>query len=253
MAKEEPKAAKKENHARATFNALMAWEKAPLSSLIPTMGPNPGLPLAPTQIPVGMREMTEHKQKLLRELAEKSLEALDEYLAQKPILVVRGPGNSTYIIDHHHLALALLREGYQEAPIKVAHDFSDCATMKEFWETMQQENLVYLYDEKGRKVTVDDLPQSLEDMKDDPYRSLAWYVREAKGYEKTDEPYMEFQWANYFRQLIDPETVTGDFDKAVKLALEFARLPAAKNLPGYKPSDKTVAAAASKKNRPSSK
>ena len=63
--------------------------------------------LRPTQITVGMREV-EEKRKHLR---KRKVNKLGKFLGDHMIPVVKGPKGRFYIIDHHHLALALHREG----------------------------------------------------------------------------------------------------------------------------------------------
>jgi len=58
---------------------------------------------------------------------------------------------------------------------------------------------------------------------------------------------VEFKWANYFRERIDPELVKNDFGKALKLALKLAKDPAAADLPGYKQPSAVAATFTSKK------
>jgi hypothetical protein len=222
--------------------------------------------LKPGQLTVGMREVEHKREKIramtrtidprrldmlkvaqiqaeLRELAEDPTQ-LDEYLAKRPISVALGPNGSIYIIDRHHLALALLKEGHDMVSIDVGdRDFSDC-TEEQFWQKMQERKLLNLYDENGEKKTIADLPKNLEGLRDDPYRSLAWFVREAGGYSKLDIPFMEFAWANYFRKSkgIRKALLNNDFDKALRLALDLAHKPSAKNLPGYIPPEEVAAA-----------
>ena len=78
--------------------------------------------LRPTQITVGMLQV-EHKQERLRELQHRPSELLD-FLLERPIRVVLGPGGKVYVIDHHHLALALIREKYETAPVEIEANFS---------------------------------------------------------------------------------------------------------------------------------
>ncbi len=100
---------------------------------------------------------------------------------------------------------------------------------------MKKAGLMHLYDEKGQPATIADLPEKLTDMKDDPYRSLAWFVREAKGYDKIETLYVEFAWANYFRKSASASTLsTTTSRKPSEEALILAKDPAAENLPGYK-------------------
>jgi len=48
------------------------------------------------------------------------------------------------------------------------------------------------------------LPKHIRDLEFDPYRSLAWLVRDRHGYMKNNTPFSEFKWANYFRTRILP-------------------------------------------------
>ena len=79
------------------------------------------------------------------------------------------------------------------------------------------------------------MPDDLADLADDPYRSLAGFVRFKGGFIKTATPYMEFQWADYFRPLIRRKQMAENFDKAVKRAAVLAHAAGAAGLPGYVP------------------
>jgi len=48
-------------------------------------------------------------------------------------------------------------------------------------------------------------------MKFDPYRSLAWIMREHHGYLKSNAPFSEFRWADFFRKrvLVDKDVLAG--------------------------------------------
>lgn len=220
------------------FNAASHAGYAPLASL------------KPCQIDVGMLEV-EHKKKKLKELAKDPIQ-LHEFLVTRPINVALGPQGSIYIIDRHHLARALIEEGYKTVAIKVDYNFSDC-TDEEFWQKMQENKLLNLYDEKGQRKEIAELPGDLWGLGDDPYRSLAWFVREAGGYDKLGIPFMEFAWANYLRKHIELDMINNNFDKALKLALKWAKRPAAKGLPGYNQPSAAAAYATKKKNNGPSK
>ncbi len=101
--------------------------------------------MKPTQMLVGMREV-EEKQSRLRK-AMKSPDDLKKYLKARPILVVMGPDDEAYIVDHHHLALALQREGFTEAPIEVLGDYSKL-DHDAFQKKMLEKHYFYPYDEK---------------------------------------------------------------------------------------------------------
>jgi hypothetical protein len=76
--------------------------------------------LRPTQITVGMREV-EAKRKRWRETGTKKGE---RFLGKHIIPVILGPKGRHYVIDHHHLALALHQEGVRELAVTVAFDLS---------------------------------------------------------------------------------------------------------------------------------
>jgi hypothetical protein len=84
--------------------------------------------LRPTQLTVGMLEV-KHKRKRLRALEKRPAELVD-FILEMPIRVVLGPAGKAYVIDHHHLALALLMEDFQTAPMEIEADFSTLALQR---------------------------------------------------------------------------------------------------------------------------
>jgi len=80
-------------------------------------------------------------------------------------------------------------------------------------------------------------------MEDDPYRSLAGFVRMEGGFQKTTTPYAEFVWADYYRKQIPLKLLKKNFDKALQWATRLAATPEVSNLPGY------VAKSAEKKEK----
>ena len=53
-----------------------------------------------------------------------------------------------------------------------------------FWGVMDNKRWVYPYDAKGERRHFKDLPKSVADLKDDPFRSLAGELRRAGGFAK---------------------------------------------------------------------
>jgi hypothetical protein len=104
-----------------------------------------------------------------------------------PIRVVLGPANKAYVIDHHHLGLALLKENFKSAPMHVEADFSHLP-LRSFWKRMRADHFLYLVSAKGTPKPLRSLPRDLECLKDDPYRSLAGFVRSAGGFTKPPLP-----------------------------------------------------------------
>lgn len=189
------------------------------------------LEIRPTQIAVGMVEV----QTRVDHLNSLSGHDLKKYLEARPVPVVAGPGGELYMVDHHHLARAAWEAGIKKLPVEQKADYSHL-TPEQFWAKMHAESLVYPYDQYGAGPhPVGTLPSDVRGLADDPYRSLAWRVRDQGGYDKTGKPFAEFKWAEFFRKNLPLPNMNDRFDDAVEKALELARTPAAKDLPGYKP------------------
>lgn len=186
--------------------------------------------LRPTQLTVGMRAVAAKKEKVERRA--RSFRKLRRFLEDRPIPAIRGPNDDLFIIDHHHLSLALLKSDVEEAFINVVGNLSHLPR-KRFLQKMASMGLLHAYDGDGRAVSPTELPESLDDLRCDAYRDLAWSVREAGGFDKTGKPYAEFRWADFFRNRIPRSTVRRDFDYAHDRAMWLARSREAARMPGY--------------------
>lgn len=186
--------------------------------------------LRPTQVAVGMRTVEMKRRKLVRR-AEKSSK-IRKFLDERPIPSVRGPGGALYIVDHHHLSLALRRAEIEAACVHVIADHSALSEYR-FLKRMEADGRLYPFDEHGRRVCLSQLPERLDDLRHDPYRDLAWSVREAGGYSKSPAHFAEFLWADYFRSRISARTVRHNYEAAVTKAMKLAQLADATSLPGY--------------------
>ncbi len=195
----------------------------------PRIHPTPILELRPTQMTVGMREVKE-KRKRWREQASKKKQA--EALGKHMIPVVRGPDKRYYVVDHHHLARALHDEGIRDILVTVIGDLS-MVEQDAFWGVMDNKRWVYPYDAKGERRHFKDLPKSIEDLKDDPFRSLAGELRRAGGFAKDTTPFSEFLWADFLRRRISRKVVDDNFAKAMEKGLSLARSREAIYLPGW--------------------
>jgi hypothetical protein len=185
--------------------------------------------LHPTQITVGMIEVRDKR----TQLAELHREQLLDFLSSHPIPAVDGPNDKLYITDHHHLARALSEEKVASGFFLVEADFSTLA-LDAFWLAMDRNHWVHPYDEHGVLRTFGDIPNSVDDLKDDPYRSVAGYVRNAGGFQKTAEVYAEFQWADFFRARVVIGAGDQAFHTAVEQGIALAHSEAAQGLPGYR-------------------
>jgi hypothetical protein len=185
--------------------------------------------LRPTQITVGMIEV-EDKREYLKKLHH---DEVKEFLRDHPIPAVFGPDQKLYLTDHHHLGRALSDAKIEHGFFLVEADFSSL-DLPRFWSTMDAAKWVHPIDEHGKRLGIDALPKHIDQLRDDPYRSLAGYVRNAGGYEKTPTAFAEFLWADFFRPRVRIGPTRADFEVAVKKALTLAGSKEASKLPGYK-------------------
>lgn len=184
--------------------------------------------LRPTQITVGYAEV-EQKRRLWSALAKVDRE---DFLDNHWFPAVRGPADSFYIVDHHHLGLALLEEGVSSGYAVLLKDLS-ALHKDEFWVVMDHNQWVHPYDAQGQRCPVNDLPRSLKKMADDPFRSLAGDVRHAGGFPKEATPFAEFLWADFFRRRIPRAQLRRDHEGALRSALTLCHSPEAAHLPGW--------------------
>jgi len=195
----------------------------------PYVQPIPILSLRPTQMTVGMREVKE-KRKRWRE--HKSEKKRAELLGKHMIPVVLGPDERYYVVDHHHLARALHEEGVKDILVTVIGNLS-MVERDAFWGVMDNKRWVYPYDSKGERRHFKDIPKSVADLKDDPFRSLAGELRRAGGFAKDTTPFSEFLWADFLRRRLPRRTVDDDFEKALEKGLTMAKGHEAIYLPGW--------------------
>ena len=133
---------------------------------------------------------------------------------------------------HHHLGLALLEEGVSQSFVLLLKDLS-LLDKDEFWTVMDHHHWLHLYDAKGRRRTVADLPKALDQLTDDPYRSLAGEVRHAGDFPKDETPFAELLWADFFRRRISVATLRRDPDAELQHALALCHSSEASHLPGW--------------------
>jgi hypothetical protein len=195
----------------------------------PKVHPIPILSLRPTQMTVGMREVEEKRQRFREHKSKKKQE---ELIGRHMIPVVMGPDDRYYVVDHHHLARALHDEGIPDILVTVIGDLT-MVGKDAFWGVMDNKRWVYPYDAKGERRPFKDLPKTIEDLKDDPFRSLAGELRRQGGFSKDTTPFSEFLWADFLRRHVSRKLVEGDFDHAMEKALELAKSNDAIYLPGW--------------------
>jgi hypothetical protein len=194
----------------------------------PILTPVPITDLRPTQITVGMREVMS-KRKHWRETAGKKGE---KFLGKHMIPVILGPKDKHYVIDHHHLSLALHEEGVKDVAVTIVANLSKLE-IDAFWVVMDNRSWMHPFDDKGRRRDYDAIPKAVTDLVDDPFRSLAGELRRAGGYAKDTTPFSEFLWADFLRRRMKRKVVETDFEHAVEKALQLAKSIDANYLPGW--------------------
>lgn len=197
-------------------------------SVEPLLHPFAIAALRPTQMTVGFREVARKR----AEWRARTLEDEPDFLGRHMIPVVMGPKDHPWLIDNHHLARALHEEGVEHVLVNIVADLSGLVRPA-FRTFMDNRNWLHPFDAKGRRQAYDALPKRIEDLADDPYRSLAGELRRAGGYAKDSMPYAEFLWADYLRRRIEEATLARDFDAAVAKALKLAHATEASFLPGW--------------------
>ena len=194
----------------------------------PRVHPVPMNTLRPTQITVGMREV-KAKRKAWREHPEKKKA---EFLGRHMIPVVWGPKGDPYVIDHHHLSLALHQEGVKEVATTVMADLRRLPR-EAFWIYLDNRGWLHPFDERGRRRNYDDVPRHIWDLADDPFRSLAGELRRVGGFSKETTPFSEFLWADFLRRRLKLKLLEEDFPQALVRALKLAKSAEADFLPGW--------------------
>ncbi|MNL22221.1 putative ParB-like nuclease [compost metagenome] len=187
------------------------------------------LNLKPTQPVVGMKSI-KVKTKLFEEI---SRDERHEYLQENPVPVIKGPNQDLYMIDHHHMSRALFDSDHRKIYVQIVRDWSDLSAT-DFWERMDKEGFAYLQDSEGNRITPAELPTNITDLKNDPFRSLAYFARKQGAYEKSIIPFAEFKWAEFYRTYFSERDLEKDWSKTLAKALELSFTQEAAQLPGYK-------------------
>src|ERR1700722_8203653 len=102
--------------------------------------------LRPTQITVGMREV-KAKRKSWRDPPDRKKA---DFLGRHLIPVVWGPKDEYYVIDHHHLTLALHQEGVKNIATTVVADLRRLPR-DAFWVYLDNRGWLHPFDERGRR------------------------------------------------------------------------------------------------------
>lgn len=189
--------------------------------------------LQPTQMTVGAAEVAA-KRAQWAGLKRKERERL---LTSHCFPAVKGPKGRYYITDHHHLGLALHEEHVDKVWVMPLADLSGIEG-DTFWRMMEFRRWAHPYDDKGQRADYAAIPTKISKLRDDPYRSLAGFVRQAGGYAKDAAPFSEFLWADFFRPQVSRKALQAAGASALPVELlqhsvALARSAAAHYLPGW--------------------
>lgn len=184
--------------------------------------------LRATQMAVGFEEVALKRE----EWAHLKRKKRKQVLARQLFPSVLGPQGEHYIIDRHHLGLALIEEGVEDVWIAQLDDLS-WLDATAFWRTLEFRGWAHPYDAQGRRCDYAEIPCHLDGLADDAHRSLAGLVRRAGGYAKSQAPFAEFQWAEFFRPRIAATRIRRAQRAAVAEAVRIAHMPEARYLPGW--------------------
>ena len=188
--------------------------------------------LHPTQDSFGSLSIS-HKVKHIENAWSKG--KFKKYLNDKIAPGILGPGKKIYILDRHHTAIAILKSEIPKEQknllIKILHDWSSFNT-EQFEDKMLSHDYLWISPNSNFK----SLPRNVDDLIDNPYRSLAWKVRKMGGFYKVEKPFQEFYWSDFFRTngIILNSSNEADILRVLPDAMKLAASNKAKNTPGFK-------------------
>jgi hypothetical protein len=191
------------------------------------------LSLRPTQFAVGMLEIDEK----IKEVEKFSKKELKDYINDNAVPVVRSPDDELYVVDKHHFLCVCHHLGVEKVKVEIIKDFQLEVKMdyEKFWKWMFKSRNSYPYCQfgEGPREPIY-LPHDIRGLADDPYRSIAWFVRKAGAFENSDKNFAEFTWANFFRskKLLSKFGRKG-FPQALIVAVKLAQSEEARGLPGF--------------------
>ncbi len=146
--------------------------------------------------------------------------------------VIRGPKDHLYVTDHHHLVRALMEEGQDKVAVTVVADLRHLPPAS-FWFVLDNRGWMHPYDADGKRREHGDIPKSVGDLVDDPFRSLAGELRLQGGYAKDTTPFSEFLWADFLRHRLSRKRVENAWETTLAEALILAKSKDADYLPGW--------------------
>lgn len=188
--------------------------------------------LHPTQWCVGLAEVWARQEDFSHDSQREQL----NYLKRKPVPLVRSAQGSLWMVDRHHRLRGLL--GLDPKSKAWGYLIADLITSdrSEVLGFLQQQGWLYLYDGRGQGPrATKDLPQSLMDLEDDPYRSLVWKLKKEGAIKPEPQiPYHEFRWGAWLRSRPLPPFSSRQLNPALAPARRLVCSPVARSMAGWK-------------------
>jgi hypothetical protein len=188
--------------------------------------------LQPTQLCVGLAEVSSR----IADFRADNPAQQRDYLASKPVPLVRSRSGAVWMVDRHHRLRALIAIQPQASAfgyVALQVDSDDRAAVLA---ALHQRGWLYLYDGRGLgPLDPAVLPANLLGLQDDPYRSLVWKLKKEKVIEAAPLiPFHEFRWGAWLRSRTLPPFSSERLEPALPAARALARSSAAAHLAGWK-------------------
>jgi len=187
--------------------------------------------LQPTQWCVGLAEVNSRQ----LDFTEQSPKERLNYLKSKPVPLVRNGSGSLWMIDRHHRLRALLDLEQNATTYGYVIENFPTEDESESLRLLAERGWLYLYNGRGQgPLSPQDLPKSLLQLEDDPYRSLAWKLKK-EGLLRPEPliPYHEFRWGNWLRSRALPPFSSKSLKPALPAARSLVCSSAASHLAGW--------------------
>ena len=205
---------------------------------IPEAGPSTELfevavaSLQPTQWCVGLAEVWSRQQDYAPQTRDKRLKDLK----RKPVPLIRSAAGEMWMVDRHHRLRALL--GLDPQATTWGYLIADLSvdSREAVLQVLDQQGWLYLIDGRGNGPHHPlELPRTLLDLEDDPYRSLVWKLKQ-EGLIKPQRqiPYHEFRWGHWLRRRPLPPFSSQRLEPALIPARRLVCSQAASVLAGWK-------------------
>ena len=188
--------------------------------------------LHPTQMCVGLAEVRSRQV----DFSQESSDERRRYLGGKPVPLVRSREGRLWMVDRHHRLRALVELDPQARAFGYVVLEAAGTSRAEVLEELGQRGWLYLYDGRGQgPLAPTDLPEHLQGLQDDPYRSLVWKLKKEGLIEAAPLiPFHEFRWGAWLRTRALPPFSSSQLEPALPAARALVCSAAAAQLAGWK-------------------